>query len=59
MDADTLAHRTAIKSLPQALMDYFGKAGKDTSAFMAELKALSDIDKAEYREMLKAVGYNL
>jgi len=46
-----------FKSFPAAMMDYFGKNGKDNLAFMSELKALSDTEKAEYREMLKGAGY--
>lgn len=56
-DKETLEHRGAIKSFPAAMLDFFGKNGKDNVAFMGELKALSDVEKAEYREMLKGVGY--
>jgi uncharacterized protein YcgL (UPF0745 family) len=54
----TQEHRKAISSYPQAMMDYFGKRG-ETADFLKELKSLSDADKAEFREMLKAEGYNL
>lgn len=57
VDKDVAEHRGAIKSFPAAMLDYFGKNGKDNVAFMGELKALSDSEKAEYREMLKSIGY--
>jgi hypothetical protein len=56
---DTLEHRKSIKSYAQAMLDYFGKNGKDTQAFMTELRALHDIDKAEFRMMLSEIGYTL
>ncbi len=40
-------------SFAQAMLQFFGKNGKDTSAFMAEMKALTPEDKAEFREQLK------
>lgn len=48
-------------SYPLAMLDFFGKRpGNDSTAdFMAELKALTDTDKAEFREMLTAKGYKL
>ena len=57
IDNETKEHRGAIKSFPAAMLDYFGKNGKDNVAFMGELKALSDQEKAEFRAMLKAIGY--
>ena len=49
---------TKPTSLPAALMHYFGKKPEQTTAeFMAELKALSDQDKAEFRELLRGIGY--
>lgn len=57
IDAQIKEHRAAIKSFPAAMLDFFGKNGKDNVAFMGELKALTDADKAQYREMLKGVGY--
>jgi hypothetical protein len=45
-------------SFPAAMMHYFGKKeGQETSGFLAELKALSDTEKAEFRQMLRDVGY--
>jgi hypothetical protein len=58
-DNDTLAHRASIKSYAAAMLDFFGKNGKDTTAFMGEMKALSDSDKYEFRVMLKGVGYGI
>jgi len=47
-------------SLPAAIMHYFGKKPNQTTAeFLAELKALTDQDRADLREMLKAEGYPL
>jgi hypothetical protein len=57
--ADDIVHRATIKSFAAAMLDYFGKAGKDTQGFMAEFKALSDEDKFELRDMLKNEGYNI
>ena len=45
-----------ITSFPQAMMDYFGKRG-ETADFLKELKALTDKDKADFRDMLKEAGY--
>lgn len=57
---DVKAHRASIKSYPQAVMDYFGKKPDETTQeFMGELKALSDSDKADFRFMLKEIGYGL
>lgn len=47
-----------LTSFPLAMLDYFGKR-TDTAGFMAELKALNDKDKAEFRAMLKEIGYDL
>lgn len=47
-----------MMSFPQAMMHYFGKRG-ETSDFLKELKALTDADKADLREMLKGIGYKL
>jgi hypothetical protein len=49
--------RKSITSFPVAMLDYFGKNGKETSGFMQEMKALTDADKAEFRSMLKEIGY--
>lgn len=48
-------------SFPMAMRDYFGnRPGHDkASEFMAELKALTDEDKADFRTMLVGVGYVL
>lgn len=54
-----MSERKDISSFPIAMIDFFGKNGKDTPAFMSELKALTDADKAEFRELLKAIGYGL
>jgi uncharacterized protein YcgL (UPF0745 family) len=54
-----MSERKGITSFPLAMMDYFGKNGKETSDFMQELKALTDADKAEFRAMLKEQGYGL
>lgn len=44
-----------------AMKDFFGlKEGQTLSGFMIELKALSEKDKADFREMLvKQAGYEL
>ena len=56
----TAEHRKSIQSFPQAMMDFFGKKPEHTTVeFMAELKALTDGDKAELRVLLKEVGYGL
>ena len=51
----------AITSFPIAMLDYFGKHPDrpTTAEFMNEMKALSDQDKAEFRAMLKEIGYQL
>lgn len=46
-------------SFPLAMLDFFGKNGKETSDFMGELKALTDQDKRDFREMLTEKGYKL
>ena len=49
-----------IKSLPQAVMHFFGKLpGQSTADFLVEFKKLTDDDKAEFRDALKARGYGL
>lgn len=50
---------TTLTSFPLAMKDYFGLNGKGISEFMAELRALTDSDKNEFRSLLKEVGYKL
>jgi len=50
---------TKTYSFPLAMLDFFGKNGKETMEFMNELKALTDTDKAEFRAMLVEKGYKL
>lgn len=51
---------TKLMSWPIAMKDFFGyQPGKGTAEFMAELKALTDADKAEFRAMLIEKGYKL
>lgn len=45
-------------SFAAAMKDYFGFApDQNLGAFAAEVKALSDKDKSEYKAMLEGVGY--
>ena len=53
-----MSDKSVFTSLPAAAMDYFGRLGKDSYGFLQELKALTDADKAELRQMLKAIGYS-
>ena len=46
-------------SFVTAMLDYFGKNGKDSGAFMLEMKALSDDDKKWFRANLPSVGYEI
>lgn len=47
-------------SLAMALKDYFGfHPGQSIASFMAELKALNDADRAEFRTLLTGVGYKI
>lgn len=39
-------------SFVQAMLDFFGKNGKDTANFMVEMKALSNEEKAYFRNAL-------
>lgn len=50
---------TKRMSFVSAMLDYFGKNGKDSMAFMAEMKALTPEDKAWFRKTLPDVGYEL
>lgn len=52
---------TKTYSFPLAMLDFFGKRpGRESAAdFMAELKALTAEDKAEFREALAEKGYKL
>ena len=43
----------------KAMLDYFGTNGKDNMAFMKEMKALTDEDKAWFRANLPSVGYEI
>ena len=46
-------------SFAAAMKDYFGFApDQNLGAFAAEVKGLSDKDKAEFKSMLQGVGYN-
>ena len=49
----------SLSSFPLAMKDYFGLNSRGISEFMAELRALTDGDKTEFRSMLKEVGYKL
>ena len=53
-----MSDKSIFTSLPAAAMDYFGRLGKDSYGFLQELKALTDADKSEIRQMLREVGYN-
>lgn len=46
-------------SYAQAMLDFFGKNGKDTAGFMVEMKALTDADKLWFRQQLAMVGYDI
>lgn len=47
-----------IYSFPTACLDYFGKLPNQTTAeFAQELKALTDADRAEFKEALTERGY--
>lgn len=46
-------------SYAQAMLDFFGKNGKDTAEFMTEMKALTDADKLWFRQQLATVGYDI
>lgn len=41
-------------SFTQAMLDFFGKNGKSTQDFMAEMKALTTKDREELKELLQA-----
>lgn len=52
--------RKEITSYPIAMIDYFGKqSGQDTAGFLTELKALTNADKAEFKDMLRSAGYGI
>jgi uncharacterized protein YcgL (UPF0745 family) len=60
MEGVEVMNKQEIKSFPAAVMDYFGKKpGQSNLEFMQELRALTDEDKAELRELLKGQGYPL
>lgn len=46
-----------ILSFVSAMLDYFGKNGKDSQAFMGEIRALTDEDRAWFKAELPKVGY--
>lgn len=46
-------------SFVTAMLDYFGKNGKQSSDFMNEMKALTPEDKAWFRSELATVGYEI
>ena len=47
-------------SLPQAMKDFFGFApGQGLGGFVAEIKKLTDADKAEIRAGLTKLGYKI
>ena len=48
------------KTFASAMKEYFGlKDGETTSGFMAEMKALTEKDKNDFRAMLPSVGYEI
>jgi hypothetical protein len=50
----------APMSFIQAMKDYFGvRPGETAMDFMAEIKALTDVDRAYFRKHLPSVGYVL
>lgn len=52
--------RNEITSYPIAMIDFFGKKeGQTTQGFMEELRALTEMDKAEFRQLLREIGYKL
>jgi hypothetical protein len=52
--------KESCKSLPTACIHFFGKLpGQTTVEFAAELKKLTDADKAEFRAALIKLGYPL
>jgi hypothetical protein len=57
LDQATADHRRSVTSLGAAMLDYFGKNGKDTQGFMAEFRALTQDDRAEFKRLLKEIGY--
>lgn len=42
-----------------AMMHYFKKSDQTTADFAKEFRALTEQDKADFREMLPNVGYNI
>jgi hypothetical protein len=49
-----------VYSLITALMHYFGKKpDQSTAGFAAEVKALTDQDREDFKEMLRGVGYKI
>jgi hypothetical protein len=46
-------------SFVSAMLDYFGKNGKDSQAFMLEMKALTPDDRQWFRDNLPSVGYQI
>ena len=52
--------QTKTVSFASACKDFFGyKEGEGMREFMAEIKALTDTDRAEIKEGLSKVGYNI
>jgi len=47
-------------SYVEAMKDYFGfLPGQTMSEFFRELKQLTDTDRAEFKAMLRSVGYEI
>lgn len=46
-------------TLTKALMEHTRVPGEQTAAFAAELKKLSDADKARYKELFEAEGIKI
>jgi hypothetical protein len=46
-------------SFISAMLDYFGKNGKDNLSFMNEIKALSPEDRVWFLTNLSTVGYEI
>ena len=46
-------------TLTVAIMDFFGKPEGGNTAFLQEMKALTDADKAEFRKLLIEKGYRI
>lgn len=49
-----------VYSLVTAMLDFFGKKPNQTTGeFAQEMKGLTEADRAEFKEDLKARGYNI